>query len=89
MAAEEQSDRKVSHLETCIKQRCATEFLCAENIPPTDIYQHLLNIYGDQTVDVSTVRQWVECFSRDDSNAKDKPCSGCMAVTSQNEECLN
>lgn len=41
MAAEEQSDRKVSHLETCIKQRCATEFLCAENIPPTDIYQHL------------------------------------------------
>ena len=25
---------------------------------PTDTHQHLLNVYGDQTVDVSTVRQW-------------------------------
>ena len=55
MAAEEQPDRKVSALEAGIKQRCVTEFLYAENIAPTDMYQCLLNVYGDQTVDVSAV----------------------------------
>ena len=30
------------------------EFLHVENIAAIDIHQHLLNVYGDQTVDVST-----------------------------------
>lgn len=34
----------------------------------TDIHQSLLNIYGDQTVDVGTVRWWVVCFSCGNSN---------------------
>jgi len=43
-------------------------------------------------MDVRTVRRWVVCFSRDDSDVKDKtryrqPCTG---VTPQNEEhCLS
>ena len=45
------------------KQRCATEFLHAEKTVSTDVHLHLLNIYGDQTVNVSTVRQWVVRFS--------------------------
>ena len=38
-------------------------------------------------MDDSTVRQWVMHFSSDDSNMKDKPCSGwtCSAVTPQKE----
>jgi len=40
-----------------------------------NIHQHLLNVYGDQTVDVSTVRRWVVRFSRGDSDAEDKPRS--------------
>ena len=44
-------------VEVRMKQRCATEFLNVENITPT--HQLLLNIYGDQIVDVSTVRQWM------------------------------
>ena len=39
-------------------------------IPPSgkkvaliDIHQHLLNVSGDQTVDVSRVSQWAVCFS--------------------------
>ncbi|MEQ5146202.1 hypothetical protein ABN231_18065, partial [Proteus mirabilis] len=40
-----------------------------KKIVPTDIYQHLLNVGGDQTVDVSTVRQWVVCFSSGDSGS--------------------
>ena len=40
-----------------------------------DIHQHLLNIYGDQTMDMRTVRQWVVHFSSTDSDIKDKPGS--------------
>jgi len=32
---------------------------------PTDIHLHLLNVYGDQTVGMSTMRQWVVRFSSD------------------------
>ena len=38
-------------------------------VAPIDIHGHLLNIYGDQPVDVSTVRQWVVCFSSGDSGS--------------------
>jgi len=56
MAAEGQSDKMTSDMELCVKQRCATDFLHAEKIAPLDIHWHFLNIYEDQTVDVSTVR---------------------------------
>jgi len=47
----------------CMKQRCSIESLHAEKIAPIDIYHRLLNVYGDQTMDVNTVRQWVVHFS--------------------------
>ena len=40
-----------------------------KKIAPTDIYQCLLNIYGDQTVNVSTVKQWVLLFSSGNSDS--------------------
>ncbi len=40
-----------------------------KKIVPTNILQHLLNVYGDQTVDVSSVRQLVVCFCSGDSNS--------------------
>ena len=60
----------------------------------TDIHWCLLNVYGDQTVSVSTVRtvrQWVVCFNSGNSEMKDKLCSRrpCTAVTPWNEECLD
>ena len=63
--------------EVHVEQRYVTEFFHLEKITPTDIYPHLLNIYRDQTVDVSIERTWVMGFSSDDSDMKDKPCSGC------------
>ena len=45
---------------------------------PTGINQHMLNIlniYGDQTVDVSAVRWRVACFSSGNSDMKGKPGS--------------
>jgi len=91
MAAEGQSDKMVSAMEVCMRQRCGIEFLHAEKMASTDIHQCLLNVCGDQPVDVSTVRQWVVDFSSGDSDVKDKPHSGqpCRAVAPQNEECVN
>ena len=76
-----------SDMEVCTEQRGVTEFLHAEKIPSTDIHSNLLNTDGDESVDVSTLRQWVVCFTK----VKDKPCSGqlCTAVRPQKEECLD
>ena len=43
-------------MEGCMKQRCVTEFLCGKKIVPTEIHQQLLNIYGNETLDFSTVK---------------------------------
>jgi len=40
-----------------MKQQCATEFFYAEKIVPADTHRCLLNVYGDQPMDASTVRQ--------------------------------
>ena len=56
MAAEEQFDTMVSDVKVQVTQRCGFEFLHKEKMTPTGIHLHLLTIYGDQTMDVSTVR---------------------------------
>ena len=91
MTAEGQSYKMASDMEVRMKQRCVIEYLHAEKIAPNDIHRRLLNVYGDQTVDVSTVRRWVARFSSGDSDVKDKPRSGrpCTAVTPRNEERLD
>ena len=62
-----------------------------EKMAPVDIHWCLLNIYVNQTGDVSTVKWWVACFSRGNSNVKDKSHSEWpyTAVTLQNEECFD
>jgi hypothetical protein len=59
-----------------------------KKIAPVDIHLCFLNVYGDQTIDESTVRQWVVHCSSGDSDVGDRPHSGrsCMAVSSRNEE---
>jgi len=59
VAAEWHCDRPVSDTKVWVKQRCVIEFLYAEKMAPIDIHWCLLNINGDQIVDVSTVRLWV------------------------------
>ena len=75
-----------------IRHGSAYEAKVCDWIPaPSDIHRCLLNIYRDQTVDVSTVREWVACFSSGNNDVKGKPCSGwpCTAVTPWNEECFD
>jgi len=87
MAAEGQSNKMVSDMEAYTKKWCVTEFLNEEKMAPIDIHWHLLNIYRDQIVNVSTVDG---AFSSGNSNKKGKPRCGwpCMAVTPWTEERL-
>ena len=73
MAAEGPSDRMVPDMEACMKQRCGTEFLHAEKTAPTDVHQCVLNVYGQQTADVSTVRRWVAHLNSGDSKSEGSP----------------
>jgi len=41
------------------KQRAVIEFLTAEKVPQIEIHRRMQVVYGDQCVDVSTVRRWV------------------------------
>ena len=58
MAAEGQPEKMLSAMDVCMKQRCVTEFLHAEKMTSTDIHHCLLSVSGDQTMDMSTVREW-------------------------------
>jgi len=70
MAAEGQSDKMVSHMKVHMKQSGQIEFFQEEKkMVPIDIHWHLLNVYGDQTVHMSTVRRWVVYFSSVDSDS--------------------
>jgi len=44
------------------KQRAVIEFLTAEMDPPIEIHRRMQADYGDQCVDVSTVKRWVTRF---------------------------
>lgn len=45
----------VFDMEEHLKQRCGTKFFHVKKTAHTDVYWCLQNIYGEQTVDVSTV----------------------------------
>jgi len=48
--------------EVRFKQRAVIEFLTVEKVPPIEIHRRMQAVYGDQCVDVSTVRHWVRRF---------------------------
>jgi hypothetical protein len=86
-----QSDKMAPNVKVCTKQRYITEFLCVEEIALVDIHRCLLNVDGDQTVDVGTGRWWVVCFVSGNSDVRDGPCSGrpWTVVSSGNDDHLH
>ena len=48
----------MAEIDVGIRQRSVIEFLTAESEMPIRIHERLKNVYGDATVDVSTVRRW-------------------------------
>jgi hypothetical protein len=62
-----------------MKQRAVTEFLIAENVTPAEIHCHLQAVYGENTVNRTTVNRWAIKFRECEqgrANIVDKPCSG-------------
>lgn len=59
-----------SDMEMSMNPRDIAEFLCADKMTPADIHWHLLNIDGDQTVDVGRMRLCVVCSSSSDSDSE-------------------
>ena len=67
------------------KQRAVIEFLTAEKVPPIEIHRRMQAVYGDQCVDVSTVRRWVRRFKNGElrqADLSDKTRSGPILKTS-------
>jgi len=73
MAAKGQSDKVASDMEVHMKQRYVTEFLHEEKVALNYIHRYLLNDYGGQIVDVSTVRQWALRFCNHFSDSGSPP----------------
>jgi transposase len=62
-----------------LKQRAVIEFLSAENITPAEIHRHLQAVYGENTVNRTTVNRWAIKFRECETgraNIVDQPCSG-------------
>ena len=45
-------------MSTRLKQRAVTEFLSAENVKPAEIHRRLQAVYGENTVNRTTVNRW-------------------------------
>jgi len=50
--------------DVLFKQRAVIEFITAEKVSPIEIHRRMKAVYGDQCVDVSTVRRWIRRLKR-------------------------
>jgi len=66
-------------MSTRLKQRAVTEFLSAENVTPAEIHRRLQAVYGENTVNRTTVNRWAIKFRECEpgrANIVDQPRSG-------------
>jgi len=66
-------------MSTRLKQRAVTEFLSAENVTTAEIYRRLQAVYGENTVNRTTVNHWTIKFRECEpgcANIVDQPRSG-------------
>jgi hypothetical protein len=66
-------------MSTRLKQRAVTEFLSAENVTPAEIHRRLQAVYGEDTVNRTTVNHWAIKFRECEpgrANIVDQPRSG-------------
>ena len=54
------------------KQRVVIKLLIAEKFPPVEIHRRMQAVYGDQCVEVSTVRRWIRRFKDGELGFKTK-----------------
>jgi transposase len=70
------------------RQRAVIEFLTAEGSSPIEIHRRLRSVYGEDAIDVSSVRHWVRRFKSGEKDIGDRPRSGrpATAATKENKE---
>ena len=72
-------------MSTTLKQHAATEFLSGENVTPAEIHRHLEGVYGEDTVNRTTVNRWAIKFRECEpgrANIVDQPrCGRPVSVT--------
>jgi hypothetical protein len=62
-----------------LKQRAVTEFLSAENVRPAEIHSRLQAVYGENTVNRTSLNRWAITFRECEpgpANIVDQPRSG-------------
>ena len=57
------------------RQRVVTEFITAEGFSPIEVHRRLRSVYGEDAIDVSSVRRWVRRFKGDEKDIGDRPGS--------------
>jgi hypothetical protein len=75
-------------MSTRLKQRAVTEFLSAENITPSEIHRRLQAMYGENTVNRTTVNCWAIKFHECEpgrANIVDQPRSGRLVSVTDDE----
>jgi transposase len=70
------------------RQRVVIEFLTAEGSSPIKIHRRLRSVFGEDTIDVSSVRSWVRHFKSGEYDNGDRPRSGrpATAATMENKD---
>ena len=66
-------------MSTRLKQRAVTEFLSAVNVMPAEIHHHLQAVYGEDTVNRTTINRWAIKFRECEpgrASIVDQPRSG-------------
>ena len=77
-------------MSTTLKQRAVTECLSAEDVKPAEIHRRLQAVYGEDTVNRTTVNRWAIKFRECEpgrANIFDQPRSGRpVSVTDDNHQ---
>lgn len=90
IAAEGYYGKMASELVEVKEKLCVIEFFHEDKNAPIDIRRCLLNVYGDKTMDVSTVRRWMVRFNSGDSDVRQATFRlPCAAVSPRNDEHLD
>jgi hypothetical protein len=58
--------------DRCMKQQVEKVSLIAKEVSPVEIHRCLNSLFGELTIDVSTVRHWVRHFNSDETEIRDK-----------------
>ena len=64
------------------KQCVVIKFLTAEGSSPIEIHRRLRSVYGEDAIDVTSVRRWVRRFKSGEKDISDRPRSGRPATAS-------